>query len=241
MSLPSRALIVAAGRSSRLRPLTEHTPKALLEVGGETMLARSVRILRSFGITDFAIAVGFGAEQIERHLGHDGFTYILNPFYSVTNNLASLWLAREWAGDDGFLYLHSDLVYAPELIGAMASAPSDAISLLTEVGPADEEAMKVRLVDGRFTESSKSIPLDQSLGEWVGIAAAPRCPRLSRDLFRTAEAVFMESDCNAYDTVAFTRMAGAGAGFHVVPTGGLPWVEVDDAADLEKARRLFTA
>lgn len=235
-----KAVIVAAGESSRLRPLTDELPKCLLEVGGRKIVDRSVERLRRAGVEQIAVVVGFEQDKIRRHLGGDGFTYIVNPFFRATNNLASLWFAREWLAGDAFLYQHSDIVYEPRILEAMLERREPgAIALAVDLGPTDAEAMKVRLDNGRFVESSKQVPIAEAAGEWIGLAAFPGGPAAHASLFTAAEAVFDGTSCKSYDTAAFNRMAAQGTAFQVVSVDGARWIEIDDRRDLERARRLF--
>src|SRR5687767_12166285 len=117
MTPVSQAVIVAAGESSRLRPLTNNLPKCLLEVGGETILSRSIRSLRTAGIDRIAIVVGFESRKIIDAASQKDVTFLLNPFYAVSNNLGSLWFAKDWVDGAGFVYLHADVVYDTQLLG----------------------------------------------------------------------------------------------------------------------------
>lgn len=238
MSRPTKAVIVAAGRSSRLYPITEDLPKGLLEVGGESMLGRSVRLLREYGLKEIGVVVGFHRRQVQVHLGEEGITYLFNPFYAETNNMGSLWFAKNWVDNDPFLYLHGDIVYHHSLLERiLVPLENGTAALLVDIGPTDKEAMKVRVTGGRFVESNKQIPSAEALGEWVGIAA------FSADvvdtLFATIEQVLEERFFQAYDTEAFSRMARQGVEFKIVPTEKQPWIEVDFPEDLDRARRLF--
>lgn len=239
MTRPSRAVIVAAGRSTRLYPLTRETPKCLLDVGGRSMLARSLELLRSHGITDVALVVGFEHEKVRAALAEDAVTCLYNPFFAGTNNLGSLWFAKPWVGDDAFVYLHADVVYAPDLLQAVLDdPPAGGATLLVDEGSVDAEAMKVRTdAHERLIESSKDVPLDEAAGEWIGVAAFSR--ELVPPLFETIEEVLSEGLLQAYDTEAFTRLASRGHPFEVRPTSGARWVEIDFPEDLERARSLF--
>jgi choline kinase len=231
-----KAVIVAAGQSSRLYPLTLDLPKALLEIGGEPMLARSVRLLRGQGIEKIAVVVGFHHQKIETHLGKD-VTYLYNANFSTTNNLASLFCAKDWLGSDPFLYLHGDIVYHPELLALMSNTGKEiSCSLLVAMGASDGEAMKIRVSLGRFVESSKDIPLAEAIGEWVGIAYFSR--NAATHLFETVSEMLEERRYDAYDTEAFTRMAREGTHFSLIPTADLPWMEVDFLEDLERAKEM---
>ena len=234
-----KGVIVAAGLSSRLYPLTNETPKALLPVGDETMLARSIRILRSSGITQIAVVVGFRADAIRGSVG-DAATLIPNPFYRQCNNMGSLMMAKHFAGKDPFVYLHGDLVYSERMLGdflARADQPgASCLDLLVAFGGVDAEAMKVR-TDGsnRLIESNKSIPSGEAAGEWTGIAVVQE-PAI---VFDAIESHLMNVGLTDYDTAAFTSLAQAGHDVRCIEANDEPWKEIDTLEDLEAARAAF--
>lgn len=236
---PRKAVIVAAGLSSRLYPLTAETPKALLPIGDETLLARSIRLLRDTGISEIAVVVGFRADSI-REAVDTATAVIPNPFFRHCNNMGSLMFARDFAGDDSFVYLHGDLAYTGATLDAFLGAARDpgpsCLDLLTAFGEVDEEAMKVR-VDGGNTliESSKSIPHEDAAGEWTGIAVVQR-PRV---VFDEIERHMMNVGLSDYDTAAFTSLARAGNVIRCIPANGDAWKEIDTMEDLEDARSQF--
>lgn len=235
MSNIKKAVIVAAGLSSRLFPLTLKTPKGLLEVAGEMLLKRSVRLLRDKGIQDILIVVGSKREMIQSALGPH-IKYRFNPFFAETNNMGSLWYAKEWIKDEPFIYLHGDIVYAPELLDEFIEESYSDAALLVDFGPSDEEAMKVRVDNGCFLiDSNKEIPLDKADGEWVGMATFPQ----PQALFRKIENLLEQKHFQVYDTFAFTEMVSEGERFITIPTKGHPWMEIDDESDLNSARKLF--
>jgi L-glutamine-phosphate cytidylyltransferase len=232
------AVIVAAGFSSRLYPLTRERPKPLLEVDGEVpLLVRSVRALRARGVERIHVVVGYRHEALRAALGSE-VHWIANPFFAHCNNLGSLWFARDAVAGEPFVYLHADLIYDPQLLDAMLTPIAGGARLLVEFGPADEEAMKVWVENGRFAESSKAIPAERTAGEWVGIATFSADAAAA--LFEEAGRVLLEGDLTAYDTVAFNRLAAQrGTSVELLPTGSLPWREIDDHDDLEAARAIF--
>lgn len=230
-----KAVIVAAGASTRLKSLGYPYPKGLIEVAGEPMLARSVRLLRENGIEKIIIVVGYKRHYIQDVFG-DRCRYIHNPFYNETNNMASLWFARDWVDNEPFIYLHSDLVYDPSILASFLDADYNDAALLVDLGPTDEEAMKVRLDNGKFIESKKEIPLEESAGEWVGISGFQR-PSI---LFNKIDDLLADRQFKAYDTLAFTEMAEEGSEFFIVPTEGKNWIEIDFPSDLQRAKELFS-
>jgi choline kinase len=231
------ALIVAAGQSSRLYPRTLETPKCMLELGGEALIDRSIRLLKENGVETVYVVVGFQNEKLEEHL--EGRAEIFhNPFYATTNNMASLWFALPRGKKDDLLYLHSDLIYDEKILADFVEQSSgDEISLSVDFDSVHPEAMKVRCDKQQFIESSKEIPLDEAAGEWIGLTRFPAARQ--HHLYRTMTELLMEEKFNDYDTVAFNRLAAEGVPFKLVATNKRSWMEIDDEADWQTARELF--
>ena len=125
------ALLLAAGTGSRLSPLTDSTPKCLVEVNGIPILERLVRSLRSHGFKRLVVVVGHLSEVVQDYLGsrYAGLeiTYVASPRYKTTNNIYSLWLAGKVI-DEPFLLIESDLVFHPEQLRPMLQPDRIAVS-----------------------------------------------------------------------------------------------------------------
>lgn len=93
-----QAVILAAGTASRLRPLTEHCPKCLLQIGGKTLLERTIEAITGSGINEITVVTGYLKDMIvtflNEHYPNLTFHFIHNEDYASTNNIFSLWLAR---------------------------------------------------------------------------------------------------------------------------------------------------
>src|SRR5256885_17079981 len=88
-----RAIILAAGKGSRLEPVSGESVKCLVELGGMTLIERQFKYLRDCGINQIAVVVGYESERIQRICGPE-VEYVENPIFAETNSLYSLWLAR---------------------------------------------------------------------------------------------------------------------------------------------------
>ncbi|MCK6543172.1 phosphocholine cytidylyltransferase family protein [bacterium] len=234
----TKAVIVAAGLSSRLYPLTLERPKGLLKVNEEELLLRSVKALRAMGIQEIAVVVGYKKEMIMDTLGRD-ITYIANPFYQQCNNMGSLWFAKNWIAADPIVYLHGDIIYHNDILKLNytdALQHDCALDLITDFGPVNEEAMKVRVTaEHMLIESNKGIPLHEAAGEWTGIAFI-KDPKAA---LAYMEKIMFEEGLNYYDTHAFTRMAHQGFQIYCSSTRNLPWLEIDFLEDYERAKEIF--
>lgn len=235
---PLKAVIVAAGLSSRLYPITLKKPKGLLEVGDCALLERSVKILKKHNIHNIAIVVGFEKEQVVSMFGKS-VTYLQNPFYKFCNNMGSLWFAKKFVGNSPFVYMHGDIIYTEKLFCDAKKhffENNNDIELVTDYFYSDKESMKVRCTKDKFLiESNKQIPLDKSDGEWIGMSFI----RKPRPLFKKIEQIVFE-DTNLYDTYAFTEMAQEGHKIFCSSTNNEKWLEIDFDKDFYKAKKLFS-
>lgn len=121
MSVVKRAIVMAAGLGSRLRPLTENIPKPLLNVNGKRIIETVIDALLYHGIKEIYVVVGYRKEQFSVLLKkYPCIHLIANPYYNQMNNISSLYVARKYIGDtviiDGDqIILNPDILY-PEFI-----------------------------------------------------------------------------------------------------------------------------
>jgi choline kinase len=225
-----KAIILAAGVGSRLRPLTDDRPKCLLHVGGRTLIERQLTALRSLGVDEAMVVVGYHAASIRQRLG-DAVRYLENEHYARTNSLYSLWMARrELAG--GAVILNSDVLASVQLFERLLNDPArDAI--LVELGDTFEpEDMKVELRDSQVVSFGKDLPAGRAHAHNVGVAKFTGEPALLIECLDRLVADGRENDWAPAAYAEFARQRPLVA----VPTGGMPWIEIDFAEDLRRAR-----
>lgn len=241
-----KAVILAAGMASRLRPLTEHTPKCLLKVGERSLLQRSIDALKNNGILDFVIVTGYLHEMIKTFVAEEygssiNVTFIQNEVFDSTNNIYSLWLARPEAEGEEILLLDSDLLYDPEIIARVLA--DDAKNVLTLIRhDLGEEEMKVVLdkKNGTITEISKTCnPLDAA-GESLGIEKMGR--EYTSALYKELEPMMNEEHLeNVFYERAFERLLAKGHTYNVVDVTELFSCELDTVEDFENAKAKIPA
>jgi L-glutamine-phosphate cytidylyltransferase len=168
-----KAIIISAGKGTRLYPLTKNTPKSLLEIGdGVTLLETQLHALEESGITDVAIIVGYKAEQIEMKIkdyNKFNITTIYNPFFETSNNLVSVWMAKHIMPDEDFITINGDDVFKSCLITNLLKSTEDITMVIDEKETYDDDDMKVIHENGKIQQVSKKIALTQANGESVGI------------------------------------------------------------------------
>jgi choline kinase len=239
-----RAVLLAAGQATRLRPLTDDRPKCLLDVGGETILGRAVRILHARGLRHFTVVDGYRGDMIRAALvvPPDGaaFRFVRNDDFATTNNAWSLMLADVDPAEP-IMLLDADIVFEPAVIDRLLVHPAPNRLGLRTTGEIGAEEMKVRLgPDGLVADLGKELPVAAAAGESVGIevfsagfvdALFTALRRRQRDEGRTGE--FYEA--------TFVELIAAGHAVAAVDLAGLACREIDTPEDLEAARREFAS
>lgn len=241
-----KAIILAAGMASRLRPLTENTPKCLLKVGEKCLLQRSIDALTSNGIRDFVIVTGYLHEMIETFVAEQygdniNVKFIHNDVFDSTNNIYSLWLARPEAEGQEILLLDSDLLYDPRIITKVMESDADNVLTLIrhELG---EEEMKVVLdrENGTIIEISKTCNPANAAGESLGIEKMG-C-RYTSALYQELEPMMNEEHLeNVFYERAFERLIAKGHTYKVIDVTELFSCELDTVEDFENAKEKIPA
>lgn len=241
-----KAIILAAGMASRLRPLTENTPKCLLKVGEKCLLQRSIDALASNGIRDFVIVTGYLHEMIETFVAEQygdniNVKFIHNDVFDSTNNIYSLWLARPEAEGQEILLLDSDLLYDSRIITKVMESDADNVLTLIrhELG---EEEMKVVLdrENGTIIEISKTCNPADAAGESLGIEKMG-C-RYTSALYQELEPMMNEEHLeNVFYERAFERLIAKGHTYKVIDVTELFSCELDTVEDFENAKEKIPA
>ncbi|MCZ7531700.1 MAG: phosphocholine cytidylyltransferase family protein [Acidimicrobiia bacterium] len=239
-------IVLAAGAGTRLLPLTESLPKTLLAVDGErTILDVAVSNLAVAGVAEIVIVTGFAAAEIESRVGvlaerHGVAVTTLHNERWDLNNSYSLWLAGSYL-ERGAVVVNGDTLHpvsvVQRLLERAATGPSFDIALAVDDRKVlGAEAMKVVVgSDGTVTRISKEIDPRAAAGEYIGVACVQAASAL--DLVDALAATWTR-DPSLYYEDGFQALADAGGRIEPVSIGAVEWVEVDDPADLARARSI---
>lgn len=231
-----RAVILAAGRGSRLAGAGGGRPKCLLRVGGTTLLERQLATLRACGVEAITVVVGYEASRVARVCGTAART-IENARYAETNSLYSLWLARD-SLDGGFVVLNGDVLFHPQLLDdLLSSRVEDALVVEfrdARLEPFGDEEMKVKVRGGRVEDIAKTLSGSEADAENVGLAKFG--PAGARLLVEEMDAVVAAGRLSEWAPRAFQAFARRRP-LHVIGTRGFPWIEIDFPEDYERAAR----
>lgn len=237
------AVILVAGVGSRLRPITDDRPKALVDLGGETILGRAVRLLAEYGVRRVILATGYredavhAAMQAARENVELSIEYCKNPEFDRTQNSVSLALCGSRVGSEAFFKLDGDLVFQRQVLERLDASSAELAVAVDDGRMLDAEAMKVSVSGLSIKAFGKGIALDASAGESIGIERVARAT--AERLFGGLDRTIAAGQTGLYYEDIYSQLIASGQlTAEAVSVRDLPWTEVDDFADLERAREL---
>lgn len=250
-----KAIVIGAGRGSRLRHLTEEIPKTLVPVLGRPMLDSILDALAAGGFArkDVVFICGYKAEVIKAR--YPDLNYVENTRWERNNILASLLCAREHLAD-GFVSTYADIVYRPETVAELVRAPWD-ITLACDTDwrrryhgrsqHPETDAEKMRAEDRRVVELSRRIDSERASGEFIGVmklsaAGASRFVKAFDEAEKAfPEGVFREGRTfeKAYLIDLLQHMLEGGEAMHRVDTHG-GYMEIDTLEDASLAEQWWS-
>jgi choline kinase len=236
-------LVLAAGAGRRLLPDTEHVPKTLLPVTPDrTILDVILANLVAAGLTDVAVVVGHSADAIkvrapELESRHGVRLQLVHNDRVDWNNAYSLWLARDLLAESALL-VNGDTVHPAGVERTLLAARGAGICLAVDAEKVlTDEAMKVQLDGGddRIVRITKQMPVETAHGEYIGAAVieAAAAAELAQCLADT-----WRHDPDRYYEDGFQLLADRTGGVRAARIGTVEWVEVDDLADLARAKEI---
>jgi choline kinase len=238
-----KAVILAAGMASRLRPLTNNTPKCLLKVGDESILELTIENLVANGINEIIIVTGFLDYQIRDFMSSRfpdlKIVFCHNELYESTNNIYSLWLAKDALDGDDMLLMDSDIIFDGRIIAKLRDSGFKNCLALKRHDLSEEE-IKV-LVDkgGRILDISKEVNPKEAAGESIGIEIFSR--QLLPELFRVIDRkVNAEGKVNIFYEVAFQELINENHDIFIVDVTEFFCMEIDTADDLKVAGEIYS-
>ena len=233
-----KAVILAAGCATRLRPHSDDMPKTLMPVGGVPILRRTITTLMRVGFDQFVIGTGY-LEHLVRDAVESWFpgldvTYVTNPEFRTTNNAASLLLVREHVENDAFILLDGDVVFDLSVIEELVERGPDCLAVRS-VGEIGLEEVKVTADNhDRVLAIGKHVPVRSAMGESVGIELFSAAS--SKRLFAALHQRVREQGLvHEYYEAAFQQIIDEGTTLYGVDIGSMYASEIDTIEDLMAA------
>lgn len=243
-----KAIILAAGIGTRLKPLTDNMPKCLTEVNGKSILSNMLEQLDSVGVEEAILVIGYFGNQIKEKIGYKfgnmKISYIENPIYAKTNTSYSLWLAVKDLGFDGaLLVLEGDVFFEKALLKEFLDDGFLTSTIVQKYKPG---------LDGSFVELDGSIVVD-----WIHKKARPADFTIE-DKFKTVNIYKFDKDFAQYSLIPILKehieegqgkepleyvmqdiVKNRGEKINAFEVGKLKWFEIDDIKELKIAEKIF--
>jgi choline kinase len=240
-----KVIILGAGQGKRLLPLTAEVPKALLDIGGKSLIARQIDAFAACGIDEFVIVTGYAAYRMEEALAaiaHEKnvtIRTIYNPFFGVADNLASCWMARgEMTGD--FVQVNGDNLFRADLVKFLLDTPPAPVTVAINHKPTyDADDMKVMSDGGRLTEIGKTLPVEAVDAEAIGLYVF-RGPGSRAYVEVLDQSMRDPSGLRQWFPSAIGKLAKR-IDVRTAAVDGIVWCEIDFPTDLTQARHLVAA
>lgn len=237
-----QAVILAAGASRRLRPLTNTIPKCLLKIGSRSLLDMTIDNILANGIRDFVFVTGYLDPLIKDHVkkNYPGLAavFLSNKDFENNNNSYSLWMTRDHV-KGSMLLLDSDILFDAGIITALLNSGHENSLAVHFSDRLDEEQMKV-IISSRYRvlHIGKHLPLDEAAGESIGIELFS--PYLVKQLYAIlTRKIVEENNVNEFYETAFQELIDEGNDIYAVDISESMVMEVDTPEDLTKAQELF--
>lgn len=245
-----QAIIPAAGFGRRLKPITDNIPKCLVPVKGKPLLVRSLELLSARGIRSVVLIVGHMKDRVYRVIGHRfgemQISYVENDIYDRTNNVYSLWLARDRLDDESLL-LECDLYYDGMLLDALLEKRRHCNVLVSKYDPATMDGTVVEIGQD---EVVKSLTIKKRQGEGFVSSGKYKTVNMyywSKDFLRNYFVPYLDLYVRVHGTQSYYEQVLGALIYlgepqcHAVIVDAAQWQEIDNPDDLRLAEeRLFS-
>lgn len=232
-----KAVVLAAGLGTRLRPITNEVPKCMVPVNGIRIIDKQIDNLLSNGVDEIYVVDGYKAEVLAKHLKekYPQVHIVSNPRYAETNNMYSLYLTSRYVKNEEFLLMNADVYYDSNIISGMLQG-ENLSKIACDRSQYLEESMKITLDGDKINHISKKISEVEHYA--VSIDVYRISSEDSKVLFKEVEdTIEVRKDENSWTEVALDNIFPETDFKPYVIEGR--WFEIDNHDDLHKAEILF--
>ena len=243
-----QAVILAAGMGKRLGELTKGNTKCMIEVGGETLISRLLRQLDKHALSKIILVVGYKAQELKDYLAtlqvQTPIEFVENTVYDKTNNIYSLYLAKDYLTTEDTLLFESDLIMEDAVISKLIEHPYPDLALVDKYESWMDGTVVTLDEENRI---QRFIPNSQFKYEEIpSYYKTVNVYKFSQQFSANMYVPFLEAYCTAlgkneyYEQVLRVITILDNSGMRALPLTGEQWYEIDDIQDLDIAESIFT-
>lgn len=226
-----KAILLAAGKGTRISRMIEPVPKSTLPIKGIPLIRYTVEMLAKYDIHS-AVCVGYQKECIYEALKGLDVTYYNNPFYDVTNSIASLWIARDELDDD-MIIMNADVYLSTEILEMVLNDKHDNVMAMDTTRIAMGDYFFKTMDSGCIKKYGKDLPLQERSGEYVGIAKITKSflPAFLKKMDQLIEQLHHNG---WWENVMYAFAENDEHPIHTLDVEGRFWSEIDFFDDYER-------
>ena len=242
-----QAIILAAGKGSRLGSYTKENTKCMLEINGERLIDTSLKKLAAVGVNKLILVVGYKKDNLIDYLGSEkhgiAITYVDNPIYDTTNNIYSLYLASEYLKNDDTLLLESDLIYDLSILEGLLADKRPSLAVVDKYQSWMDGTVVKLDKNNRITNFVPKSFFDFS--EVDRYYKTVNIYKFSKEFSQNTYVPFLEAYSKAlgnneyYEQVLRVVLELENQELEAYPLNGEHWYEIDDVQDKDNAEVIF--
>lgn len=243
-----QALILAAGTGSRLGKHTKDNTKCMLEINNVSLIKHTLEKLNNVGIRKLILVVGYKKDNLIQHVGDKykdiDIEYVENPIYDQTNNIYSLYLAKDKLEQDDTILLESDLIFEEEVLQRLLDDERRSIAVVDKyLSWMDGTAVTIDSDDSILNFFTKKTFRFQDVNEYYKTV---NIYKFSKEFSRKSYIPFLEAyskamgDNEYYESVLRVITILEGQELRVMRLNGERWYEIDDVQDKHNAEIIFS-
>lgn len=225
-----KAILLAAGRGTRISKRIKEIPKCTLPVGGKPLIRYTAEMMVSIGISP-VVCVGYGSEKICEALENLDVKYYTNPFYDITNSIASLWFTKEELNDD-MIIMNADVFISDDFFNAIINNKHDVVMAVD----------RTKITAGDFFLSTnndyvkkygKDLPVEERSCEYIGIAKIAKS-FVNDFKNRLTELIQQQRHSYWWENVLYSFVDNNEKYIYTIDVDGMFWSEIDSFDDYER-------
>ena len=243
-----QAIILAAGMGKRLGELTKGHTKCMVKVNGETLISRLLKQLDRCKLHKIILVIGYKGNELKEYIStlqiHTPIEYVKNDIYDKTNNIFSLFLAKDALLADDTLLFESDIILEDSIIDLLIQTPDKDIAIVDKYEPWMDGTVVTIDEENRI---ERFVPKNQfKYTETADYYKTVNLYKFSKDFSTSMYVPFLEAYCKSlgtneyYEQVLRVITMIDKSSIKALPLQGNKWYEIDDAQDLDIAESLFS-
>lgn len=226
-----RAILLAAGKGTRISRMIEPIPKCTLPIKDEPLIRHTVKMLMEKGM-DITVCVGYKKEKIFEALEGLDIDFVYNPFFDITNSIASLWFARDRLKEE-LLIMNADVFFSAEILELVLKFDNDNVLAIDKSRIEIGDYFFATSDNGCLKKYGKALPLKERSGEYVGIAKLSK--RFVPEFVKRLEKMIDTQQYSKWwENVIYSFTDNNEKLIHTVDVEGNFWAEIDYFDDYER-------